>query len=164
MSLHVKLNPKGDTMTRQYELLIVLKPTLVDEEAQAKISFLREVLEKNGAQIGAFQNMGTRKLAYKIEQAERGHYGVFYFTAPPSSIKEVERLIRIDEDYIKFMTVKYEKVKEIKFWKQQVEKFTKKEPTAVVQEKTQEVAPEETQEKAVEVAQEVQVASEETQA
>lgn len=147
-------------MTRQYELLIVLKPTLVDEEAHAKISFLREVLEKNGAQIGAFQNMGTRKLAYKIGQAERGHYGVFYFTAPTSSILEVERLIRIDEDFIKFMTVKYEKVKEIKFWKQQVEKYSKKDPAPVTQEETKE----DIQEEAQEVAQEVQVASEETQA
>jgi small subunit ribosomal protein S6 len=117
-------------MTRKYELLFVLKPTLVDEEIQKQINFLQEVLEKNGAQIAAFQNMGTRKLAYKIGKAERGHYGVFYFTAPTQAILEVERIIRISEDFIKFMTVKYEKVKELAFWNKQVEKFSKKEVVA----------------------------------
>ncbi len=117
-------------MTRQYELLFVLKPTLVDEEIQKQINFLQEVLEKNGAEIAAFQNMGTRKLAYKIGKAERGHYGVFYFTAPTQAILEVERIVRISEDFIKFMTVKYEKVKELAFWNKQVEKFSKKEVVA----------------------------------
>ena len=113
-------------MTRRYELLFVLKPTLVDEEIQVKLDFLQEVLEKNGAQIAALQKMGTRKLAYKIEKFERGHYGVFYFTAPTSAILEVERIIRISEDIIKFMTVKYEKQKEIAHWNKLVEKFSKK--------------------------------------
>lgn len=125
-------------MTRKYELLFVLKPTLVEEELQAKINYLREILEKNGAVIAALQDMGTRKLAYQVEKFERGHYGVFYFEAPTDSIVEVERNLRISEDFMKFMTVKYEKQKEIKHWNKLVEKFTPKTET-----KSQEPAPEE---------------------
>jgi len=117
-------------MTRRYELLFVLKPTLVEEELQAKITFLKETLEKNGAEISALQNMGSKKLAYQVQKFERGHYGVFYFTAPTSSILEVERILRISEDFIKFMTVKYEKQKEIKHWNKLVEKFSPKEEVA----------------------------------
>lgn len=113
-------------MTRKYELLFVLKPTLVEEELQAKINYLREILEKNGAVIAALQDMGIRRLAYQVEKFERGHYGVFYFEAPTDSIVEVERNLRISEDFIKFMTVKYEKQKEIKHWNKLVEKFTPK--------------------------------------
>ena len=113
-------------MTRKYELLFVLKPTLVEEELQAKINFLKEILEKNGAVISALQNMGTRRLAYKVEKFERGYYGVFYFEAPTDSISEVERNLRISEDFLKFMTVKYEKQKEIRHWNKLVEKFAPK--------------------------------------
>ncbi|WP_458699544.1 30S ribosomal protein S6 [Sulfurospirillum sp. 1307] len=113
-------------MTRHYELLFVLKPTLAEEELQAKVGFLKEVLEKNGAQIAALQEMGTRKLAYPVQKFERGFYGVFYFTAPTSAILEVERNLRISEDFIKFMTVKLEKQKEIKHWNKSVEKFASK--------------------------------------
>lgn len=96
---------------RHYELLLVLKPTLTEEEVQQKANLMKEVLENNGAQIESVLEMGTRRLAYEVQKFERGTYFVFYFQAPASSIKEVERLIRINEDIIKFMTVKFEKEK-----------------------------------------------------
>ncbi len=117
---------------RHYELLVVVKPTLSVEELQAKLNFLKEILEKNGAVIAAKHEMGTRKLAYQIEKFERGTYTVFYFTAPTAAILEVERLIRLAEEFIRFMTVKFENQKELRFWNKQVEKLTKKsEPTPV---------------------------------
>ncbi|MDD2382780.1 MAG: 30S ribosomal protein S6 [Sulfurospirillaceae bacterium] len=117
---------------RHYELLIVVKPTLTVEELQAKLNFLKEILEKNGAVIAAKQEMGTRKLAYQIDKFERGSYTVFYFTAPTAAIAEVERLIRITEEFIRFMTVKFENQKELRFWNKQVEKLTKKSEPAPV--------------------------------
>jgi len=111
---------------RHYELLTVLKPVLTEEENKAKIEFLKEILEKNGAEIAAFQEMGTRRLAYPIEKLERGYYSVFYFTAPATAILEVERLIRITEEFIRFMSVKYENQKELRYWNKQVEKFAPK--------------------------------------
>ena len=117
---------------RHYELLVVVKPTLTVEELQAKLSFLKEILEKNGAVIAAILEMGTRKLAYQIDKFERGTYVVFYFTAPTAAIAEVERLIRITEEFIRFMTVKFENQKELRFWNKQVEKITKKSDVAPV--------------------------------
>ena len=114
---------------RHYELLVVVKPTLTVEELQAKLNYLKEILEKNGAVISATLEMGTRKF-------ERGTYVVFYFTAPTAAIAEVERLIRITEEFIRFMTVKFENQKELRFWNKQVEKITKKgDAPAVVESK-----------------------------
>lgn len=121
---------------RHYELLVVVKPTLTVEELQAKLNYLKEILEKNGAVISATLEMGTRKLAYQIDKFERGTYVVFYFTAPTAAIAEVERLIRITEEFIRFMTVKFENQKELRFWNKQVEKITKKsDAPAVVESK-----------------------------
>lgn len=76
------------------------------------------------------------KLAYQIDKFERGTYVVFYFTAPTAAIAEVERLIRITEEFIRFMTVKFENQKELRFWNKQVEKITKKgDAPAVVESK-----------------------------
>jgi small subunit ribosomal protein S6 len=120
---------------RHYELLVVLKPTLSVEELQAKQTFLKEILEKNGAVIAAKLEMGTRKLAYQIDKFERGTYLVLYFTAPTPAIAEVERLIRINEEFIRFMTVKFENQKELRFWTKQVEKLTKKVEAPAVESK-----------------------------
>ncbi|WP_257937788.1 30S ribosomal protein S6 [Campylobacter lari] len=101
---------------RHYEVLFILKPTLTEEEVSAKLEFVKEVLTKNGAEIESVVPMGTRKLAYKIKKYERGTYFVIYFKAPTNLIAELERILRITEEVIRFLIVKYENKKEIAAW------------------------------------------------
>ncbi|EAK0847733.1 30S ribosomal protein S6 [Campylobacter lari] len=101
---------------RHYEVLFILKPTLTEEEVSAKLEFVKEVLTKNGAEIESVVPMGTRKLAYKIKKYERGTYFVIYFKAPTNLIAELERVLRITEEVIRFLIVKYENKKEIAAW------------------------------------------------
>ncbi|QOR00614.1 MULTISPECIES: 30S ribosomal protein S6 [unclassified Campylobacter] len=101
---------------RHYEVLFILKPTLTEEEVSAKLEFVKEVLTKNGAEIESVVPMGTRKLAYKIKKYERGTYFVIYFKAPTNLIAELERVLRITEEVIRFLVVKYENKKEIAAW------------------------------------------------
>jgi small subunit ribosomal protein S6 len=108
---------------RHYELLFVLRPTLTEEEAKAKVDFIKEVLEKNGAEIAAKLNMGTRKLAYTVQKFKRGYYTVYYFQAPATAIGEIERIIRINEEIIKFLTIKFENKSEIAYWEKSVAKI-----------------------------------------
>jgi len=96
-----------------YELLFVLKPTLTDEETKAQIEKVKSSITAQDATIVATDDMGMRKLAYPVEKNERGYYTVVYFQAPGAAIAEIERLLRINEDILKFMTVKYSNKKEI---------------------------------------------------
>ncbi len=110
---------------RRYELLVILKPTLTDEEKGAQIASLQETFAKNGAKIEVIEDKGMRTLAYEIQKHKRGHYYVIYFTSEGSSIAEIERVIRFNEDILKFMTVKYENKKEMAFWETLVENVKK---------------------------------------
>ncbi len=101
---------------RHYELLVILKPTLTDEENSSQVESLKELLDKNSALIEAIEDRGIRNLAYEIQKHKRGHYYVIYFKAPSSAISEIERVIRFNEEILKFMTIKYENKKEIAFW------------------------------------------------
>ncbi len=103
---------------RHYELLIVLKPTLTEEEVNTKFNFVKEVLEKNKAQIAYIDNIGIRKLAYEIQKCERGHYFVIYYKADPSVINEILRNVRLTEEIIRFLNIKYETKKEIYWWQE----------------------------------------------
>jgi small subunit ribosomal protein S6 len=118
------LQPKGERM-KHYETLFVLKPTLTDEEKEQKFNFIKEVITKNGGEIVASEEIGTRKLAYPIEKFERGHYYIIYFKAPANSVKELERIYRITEEVIRFITIKYETDKDIKSWEKMVERAKK---------------------------------------
>jgi len=130
---------------KHYELLFVVKPTLTEEETTAKFDFIKGVLEKNGCEIKAVKDMGVRKLAYEIEKFERGHYFVLYFTAPPSALEEILRNLRLTEEIIRFLNVKFEKKKEIAQW----EKLAK-----AAGEKKEEKAPAKVEPKAEETAKE----------
>ena len=114
---------------RHYENLVIVKPTLTAEEIQANIKAIEEVITSNGGEIAATDAMGMRKLAYPIEKNERGYYQVIYYSAAPSAIAEIERRFRINEELLRFVTIKYDTNREIKAWNQLVEKANKKAET-----------------------------------
>lgn len=101
---------------RHYEVLFILKPTLTEDEAKAKLDFVKEVITKNGGEIASVIEMGTRKLAYTIKKYDRGNYFVIYFKSPANLIAELVRNLRITEEIIRFLTVKYENRMEISAW------------------------------------------------
>jgi len=110
---------------RHYENLVIVKPTLTAEEIQSIIAGVEEVITSNGGEIAARDAMGMRKLAYPINKNERGYFHVVYYTVAPSAISEIERRFRINEDLLRFVTIKYDTNREVKAWNQQVEKANK---------------------------------------
>lgn len=122
---------------RHYENLVIVKPTLTEEEIQSSIAAIEAVLTSNGAEITARDAMGMKKLAYPIDKNERGYFHVVYYTMDPSSIEEVERRFRINEDLLRFVTIKYDSKREVKAWNDLVAKTNK---PAKTEEKTEEAA------------------------
>jgi len=146
-----------------YELLFVLKPTLTDEETKAQIEKIQESISAQEATIVAVDDMGMRKLAYPVEKNERGYYTVTYFQAPGTAIAEIERQLRINEEILKFMTVKYNNKREIAQFTKMAQAATAKNEAAVAKETAakEAAAPkeEETQTVATETATEETAAS-----
>eukprot|EP01000_Liburna_glaciale_P004154 NODE_359_length_1090_cov_1726.864553_g224_i0.p2 GENE.NODE_359_length_1090_cov_1726.864553_g224_i0~~NODE_359_length_1090_cov_1726.864553_g224_i0.p2 ORF type:complete len:119 (+),score=14.52 NODE_359_length_1090_cov_1726.864553_g224_i0:97-453(+) len=101
---------------RHYETMFIVKATLTEEETKAQIEQVIANIEKNGGEIVAKDDMGTRALAYEIEKNKRGYYFVIYFKAPSESILELERTYRINEEILRFIFIKYESKKDIAAW------------------------------------------------
>ncbi|MDD5212601.1 MAG: 30S ribosomal protein S6 [Sulfuricurvum sp.] len=127
---------------RHYENLIIVKPTLTEEEIKNTLAIVEEFITSNGGEIIARDPMGMKKLAYPIEKNARGYFYVIYYKVAPSAISEIERRFRINEEILRFVTMKYDTKREIKAWNDMVEKTKKVTPTpaAVVAEKIEEVA------------------------
>jgi small subunit ribosomal protein S6 len=114
---------------RHYENLVIVKPTLTAEEIQNSIAAIEEVITSNGGEIATTHAMGMRKLAYPINKNERGYFHVIYSTIAPSAITEIERRFRLNEELLRFVTIKYDTNREIKAWNQLVEKAKKSSET-----------------------------------
>ena len=111
---------------RKYENLVIVKPTLTAEEIQASVKAIEEVITSNGGEIATTDTMGMRKLAYPIDKNERGHFHVIYYSAEPAVITEIERRFRINEELLRFVTIKYDTNREITAWNELVKKAQKK--------------------------------------
>jgi len=136
------IKPKGNNMTC-YETLFVIKPTLTEEEIATQVAKIKDILSKEGAELSATNNMGMRKLAYPVDKHNRGHYTVLFYKAEGSLITELERNLKISEDVIKFLTVKYSKNKELTQFNKLVDAANKKNaPVAEEKAPTEEVTTE----------------------
>lgn len=114
---------------RNYENLVIIKPTLTEEEVNAQIALIDEILTTNGAEITTCDKMGMRPLAYPIDKSSRGYYYVVYYTAAPAAIAEIERRFRINEELLRFVTMKYESQREVAAWQKMVDAANKKATT-----------------------------------
>ena len=103
-----------------YETLFVVKPTLTEEEIAAQIAKVKDVLTKVEAELLATDEMGMRRLAYPVEKNERGYYTILFYKANGDAIAEIERNLKINEEIIKFLTVKYSNQKELAQFEKQV--------------------------------------------
>lgn len=92
----------------KYESIIIIKPTDEQEKVNKVITKYKELLESFSDRKVKIDDMGTRKLAYTVKGFDEGNYLVMYFYGEGKDIAELERQYRIDDDVIKFMTVKFE--------------------------------------------------------
>ena len=130
---------------RHYENLVIVKPTLTEEEIKNTIAAVEEVITSNGGEISARDAMGIRKLAYPIAKNERGYFYVIYYTIAPAAISEIERRFRINEELLRFVTIKYDTKREVTAWNQLVDKVNNQKKAAPVKEEAVVAAPEETE-------------------
>ena len=110
---------------RHYENLVILKPTLTAEEMNAAIAQIENNITKDGGEIVARDAKGMKRLAYEINKNARGYFHIMYFKIAPTAIEEIERLYRINEDVLRFVTVKYDSKREVKAWNELVVKTEK---------------------------------------
>ena len=96
---------------RVYETIFILADGVDDSQVSEKIERYKGLIEKNGGDIITVDNWGKRTLAYEIQKNRRGTYILIKFQGDGNIIKELERNYRLDEDVIRFLTVKVEQKK-----------------------------------------------------
>ena len=89
----------------EYESVIIIKPNLDEGEIEGIITEITDLINKDG-EVTKVDKMGVKTLAYEIEKNKEGYYIIFYFEAKADVIFELERNYRINENIIKFITVK----------------------------------------------------------
>jgi len=94
---------------KNYESVIILNATLEDEQIEVSLNKILESIKSYGGEIKDLDKWGRKRLAYPIEKAKSGYYVVIRFAAPTEAITRIERVYRLDETVIRFLTVELTK-------------------------------------------------------
>ena len=94
---------------RRYELMLILRPDVADDKAQAVIDRTTRQLLAAGSQIVKVAPWGRRRLAYQIGAFREGSYHIVLFEAPPEAIIEMERSLLITEEVIRHLVTRVER-------------------------------------------------------
>ena len=95
-----------------YESVIIGRQDLTPGQFETLLEKFIAVIQSFKGEIKKRENWGIRNLAYKINKNRKGHYTLLNIDGPPEAIQEYERLMRLDEDVIRFLTIKIKSVNE----------------------------------------------------
>ena len=91
-----------------YESVLIARQDLGASQINTLVLDLSEVIKKEGGEVVKVDNWGLKNLAYRIKKNRKGYYVLLNIVAPAKAVAEYERLIRLNEDIIRYMTVKVE--------------------------------------------------------
>ena len=93
---------------KNYEIMMIVKPTLSEDETKKVVENFSKVLTENGATITETKEIGQRELAYEINKFTTGYYFLFVVEASVEAEKEFNRVARINESLLRHLIVRVE--------------------------------------------------------
>ena len=91
---------------RRYELALVADPTIPEEQHDRLITALEESIAERSGKVLKVDRWGRRKLAYKIKGQTEGNYTFLLFDGEPGLLSDLERRLRLSENWLRFSTVR----------------------------------------------------------
>ena len=91
---------------RDYEIVYIFHPSLDEEKVNEKLDRFHGLLTGDrGGSVSAVDHWGQRQLAYPINDQTSGYYTVAHFTAPAEALPEFERLLKLDDELMRYLVV-----------------------------------------------------------
>jgi small subunit ribosomal protein S6 len=95
-----------------YECVIIARQEISAQQVEALAESFEKVITDNGGTIANRENWGLRSLAYKIKKNRKGNYFLLNIDAPADAVHEMERLLRLNEDILRHMTIRVDEFEE----------------------------------------------------
>lgn len=93
---------------RNYECIYILSPDLEPEGAEKRSGEIKKTIEEAGVKVLYSESWGKRKLAYQVKKQSYGYYFFYQIELETDILKELDRLLKYQDNVIKFMIVRVE--------------------------------------------------------
>jgi len=92
-------------LENKYEILFIIKSGTTEVAREKAIKKYEDIIEKSGGTISLVDRWGNRRFSYPIDFKNEGFYVLIYFSSKPSVPAELERVMRISDDIVRFMVL-----------------------------------------------------------
>ena len=95
-----------------YENIFIARQDATAAQAEALTETFTNIITEQGGQVAKIEYWGLRNLTYRIKKNRKGHYSLLAIDAPAAAVKEMERQLRINEDVLRYLTVRVDELEE----------------------------------------------------
>ena len=95
-----------------YETVFIARQDVSTKQVEDLAKKFSDIINAGGAKVVRTEQWGLRNLAYRIKKNRKGHYVMMHIEGPHPAVAEMERNIRLNEDILRYMTVRLEKTPE----------------------------------------------------
>ncbi|MBV9785601.1 MAG: 30S ribosomal protein S6 [Acidisphaera sp.] len=95
-----------------YECVLIARNDVTQQQVEAVADQIATQLEGDGGGVRKREYWGLRSLAFRINKNRKGHYMLLGLDAPPASITEMERQLGLNEDVLRFLTIRVGAIEE----------------------------------------------------
>ncbi|MBL8557266.1 MAG: 30S ribosomal protein S6 [Hyphomonadaceae bacterium] len=91
-----------------YEHVLIARQDISPQQVDALVEDITRTIQEQGGTVGKSEYWGLRNLAYRVRKNRKGHYCLLNIDAPAAAVHELERRQRINEDVLRFITIRVE--------------------------------------------------------
>ncbi|MGE0259389.1 MAG: 30S ribosomal protein S6 [Alphaproteobacteria bacterium] len=95
-----------------YENVFIARQDISSAQVDQLADSLAQLIAEQGGEVKKREYWGLRNLAYRMNKNRKGHYVLFNIDGPASAIAELERTMRINEDVLRYLTLRVDKLDE----------------------------------------------------
>ena len=95
-----------------YEHIYLARQDVSAQQVEGITEALKSTIESGGGSVGKVEYWGLKSLAFRIKKNRKAHYSLLNIEAPAEAVHEMERQMRIDDNILRFMTIRGEELEE----------------------------------------------------
>ena len=95
-----------------YEHVYLARQDASAQQVEELTTHLKSVIEGLGGSIAKTEYWGVKSLSYRLRKNRKAHFTLMNIDAPPAAINEIERLERLNEDVLRYLTIRVEEHEE----------------------------------------------------
>ena len=95
-----------------YEHVVITRPEISPQQVETLVEDITKTIKDLGGHVGRTEYWGLRNLTYRIRKNRKAHYSLLNLDCPATAVHELERRLRINEDVMRFKTIRVEELDE----------------------------------------------------